>query len=372
MDQTGFSRRILLQRAAGLGALAIAPAILAACGSDSANAPSASADSDRPKGWPDEFESNEVVFATFGGLTYEVIRRISLDPFTEISGVKVIETPWDYGKFVAMVDSKNPEWDMIDFDGFSTVGLLQSGVKLSKLEPWVRRSDLVDAKYRDYASGCYSYSTALGWSTKLESEPSSWQDFFDTEKFPGKRAFPKSVYAGTAEIALMADGVSKSKMYPLDFDRAFRKLSSIKDHLLFYDSLAQGQQFMTQGSAVMLVAPNSRCEQLKQQASDFDYTLNDAVLYPWGAFPMPEHLRNRDATNALIDWMAAPTRQAAVARDLALGPTVSEAFDLLNEEELARTPNSPENRKRALVVNTEIAAKQDGEYATRYSDWVAS
>jgi putative spermidine/putrescine transport system substrate-binding protein len=299
------------------------------------------------------------------------MRQIHFNSFTNAAGAKVVEAPWDYGKFVAMLDSNRPEWDLIDFDGFSTVGLLESGAKLAKLEPWVRRCDLVDADYRDYAAGAYSYSVTLGWTNEVGGTPAGWADLFDTEKFTGKRAFPKTIYAGTVELALLADGVPKDKIYPLDFDRAFQKLTSIKDDLLFYDSLAQGQQFMTQGSATMFVAPNSRCEQLKSQGG-FDYTFKDAILYPWGALPMPANLPHADAANALIDWMSAPERQAEVARQLHLGPLVSDAFELLSDDELATTPNSPANRRQALTVNTREAAKQDADYATKYSDWVAS
>ncbi|MBA2697365.1 MAG: extracellular solute-binding protein [Nocardioidaceae bacterium] len=58
--------------------------------------------------------------------------------------------------------------------------------------------------------------------------PATWVDFFDTKKFPGKRTFPKSIYAGTAEIALMADGASRDDLYLIDFDRAFAKLDETR------------------------------------------------------------------------------------------------------------------------------------------------
>lgn len=369
MVDKSFSRRAFLKKTGAMGLAALAPAALAACGRGD-NGGGASNATTQEVDWP-ELTSKEVVFATFGGLTYEVIREVSLDPFTDLTGVKVVEAPWDYGKFIAMLDSKNPEWDMIDFDGFSIAGLVDSGAGLAKLEPWVRRCDLVDPEYRDYAAGAYSYSVTLGWTDELEEAPTNWEALFDVEKFPGKRAFPKSIYAGTVEIALLADGVPKDKIYPLDFDRAFKKLSTIKEHLLFFDSLAQGQQFMTQRSATMFVGPNSRCEQLKSQGG-FDYTFQDAILYPWGGFPMPANLPHPDTANALIHWMSAPERQAEIARRLQLGPIVSDAFEMLSDEELAKTPNSPQNRELALTVDTKQAAKQDAEYAKRYADWVAA
>ncbi len=119
----------------------------------------------------------------------------------------------------------------------------------------------------------------------------------------------------------------------------------------------------------MIATANSRTIQLKQEGN-FDFTYQDAVLYPWGAFAMPQHAPHPDAANALIDFLSTPQQQAEVARRLFLGPVVSDAFDLLTPDELAQQPNSPENRAKALTVNTEVAAKQDAEYADRFFKWV--
>lgn len=373
MEPTVPSRRQFLQfTAAGVGAASIS-ALLAACGSTGATStPSVSA-GNTPTGvtkkWP-KITSKEVVVAGFGGETYDIRQKIDFDPFTKLSGAKVIQASWDYGKFLAMVAAASPEWDMIDFDGYSTVGLIDAGTPPAKLASWVRRCDLVDAKYRDYAAGSYAYSVVLGWSKKLPATPKTWADFFDTKKFPGKRAFPKSIYAGTAEIALLADGVPKDKIYPLDFGRAFAKLNTIKKDLIFYDSYAQGQQYMVQGSATMIATANSRMIELISSKESVDFTYQDAILYPWGAFAMPQHLPHPDAANALIDFLSTPEQQAAVAKNLFLGPTVSTAFNLLTSAEKAKQPNSPENKAKALTINTPIAAKQDAEYVKRFTAWL--
>jgi putative spermidine/putrescine transport system substrate-binding protein len=367
------SRRQFLQYAAAGVGVASLSSLLAACGSTGAtNTPSVSAGAiptSVTKNWP-KLTSKEVVVAGFGGETYDIRQKIDFDPYTKLSGANVVQASWDYGKFLAMVAANSAEWDMIDFDGYSTVGLIHAGTPPAKLASWVRRCDLVDAQYRDYAAGSYAYSVVLGWSTKLGATPRSWADFFDTKKFPGKRAFPKTIYAGTAEIALLADGVPKSKMYPLDFERAFAKLDTIKNDLIFYDSYAQGQQYMVQGSASMIATANSRMIELVSGGQKVDFTYQDAILYPWGAFAMPEHLPHPDTANALIDFLSTPEQQAAVAKNLYLGPTVSKAFDLLTPAEKAKQPNSPQNKAKALTIDTTIAAKQDADYVKRFNAWL--
>jgi putative spermidine/putrescine transport system substrate-binding protein len=371
MTSASPSRRQFVTRlslAAG-GAL-IAPSILAACGGSGSKKATAAAPADVTAHWP-KLTARQVVVAGFGGQTYDIRQKEEFAPFTKLSAARVVQASWDYGKFVSMVPAANPAWDMIDFDGYSIAALIKGGTPPAKLADWVRRCDLVDPAYRDYAAGSYAYSVVMGWSTKLAGTPAGWADFFDVKKFPGKRAFPKSIYAGTAEIALLADGVAKDKIYPLDFDRALAKLDTIKSHLVFYDSYAQGQQYLVQGSASMIATANSRMIQLKNDGQPVDWTYQDAVLYPWGGFAMPQHAPHADAANALIDYMSTPQAQALVARKLFLGPTVSAAFDALTPAERAQQPSAPENLAKQLKVNVESAAAQDAEYVKKFFAWVA-
>jgi putative spermidine/putrescine transport system substrate-binding protein len=366
-------RRSFLKLAlAGAGVVA-APNMLAACGGASTTTTSeGGATGDAPEGidadWP-EITSTQVVLSGFGGETYDIRRDLIFTPFTELSGAEVVEAPWDYGKYLNMVAASKPEWDMIDFDGFSVVGLINAGTPPAKLADWVRRCDLVDPDYQDYCAGSYAYSVVLGWSTQIDEPPNTWADFFDTGKFPGMRAFPKSIYAGTVELALMADGVPADELYPLDFDRAFAKLDTIKDDLLFYDSYAQGQQYVGQNSVSMIATANSRMIQDRDMGVG-DFTYEQAILYPWGGFPQTQNAPDADAANALVDYMSHPTVQADVARRLYLGPIVSEAFDALTDDELAMMPNSDENRGKAAVVDTKAAAEADAEYVERFFAWV--
>jgi spermidine/putrescine-binding protein len=53
--------------------------------------------------------------------------------------------------------------------------------------------------------------------------PETWQDFWDTEKFPGSRGLRKIPF-DTIEEALLADGAQLNTVYPCDLNRAFRSL----------------------------------------------------------------------------------------------------------------------------------------------------
>ena len=60
-------------------------------------------------------------------------------------------------------------------------------------------------------------------------------------------------------IALLADGVPMDKLYPLDVDRAFRKLEQIKpDIATWWTSGGQSAQLISDGEVDMIQAWNGR------------------------------------------------------------------------------------------------------------------
>ena len=80
------------------------------------------------------------------------------------------------------------------------------------------------------------------FTAKVKEKP-SLADFFDFKKYPGKRLMRKDSQA-MYELALMADGVPKDKLYPLDAPRALKKIMAIKKDLLFWNSGAESQTLL--------------------------------------------------------------------------------------------------------------------------------
>lgn len=97
---------------------------------------------------------------------------------------------------------------------------------------------------------------ALTWSKKAfpNGSPQSWTDFFDTAKFPGPRSLPDT---GDREwwvplAALMADGVPRDKLFPMDLDRAYKNLDTIKKTFAAWrKSGDDAMQILRGGDAVM-------------------------------------------------------------------------------------------------------------------------
>lgn len=87
--------------------------------------------------------------------------------------------------------------------------------------------------------------------------PSRWSDFWDTAQYPGPRALQDSP-RGVLEIALIADGVPAARLYPLDIDRAFRRLAEIRPYVsLWWTTEGEVAAAMQAGTLIMAEVPNT-------------------------------------------------------------------------------------------------------------------
>ena len=67
----------------------------------------------------------------------------------------------------------------------------------------------------------------------------------------------------TLQFALVADGVPLDKVFPIDVDRAFKKLEQIKPHIkVWWTQGNQSQQLMRDGEVDMMVMWNARASEL--------------------------------------------------------------------------------------------------------------
>ena len=79
--------------------------------------------------------------------------------------------------------------------------------------------------------------------------PNSWADFWDVKKFPGPRALGAEVtFARNLPCSPTA---SPYKLYPIDVERAFRKLAEIKPHVkVWWKHGDQPIQLLSQGGGL--------------------------------------------------------------------------------------------------------------------------
>lgn len=263
--------------------------------------------------------SKSLTVVSYGGPYQEAQSTAFFKPFAEKTGISVTEdSPTDYSQLRTMVDAGRPTWDLaLVANDFGT----ESDAKY--LEPIdysvVNSSDLIDGAAQKYRLAADIEGTVLTYrKDKLSSQPESFADLFDTQKFPGKRMFNKLASGGVLEAALLADGVQPSQLFPLDVDRALAKLDTIKKDIVWWETAAQSQQLLASGEASMGLAWVGRAVDAAKEAP---------VAISWknwlqvdAYWVIPKGAPNAGNAQKLLAEISAPELQTKFASLIGYGP----------------------------------------------------
>ncbi|RWN19199.1 MAG: ABC transporter substrate-binding protein [Mesorhizobium sp.] len=313
-------------------------------------------------------KADEMAFTSWGGTTQEAQTKSWAAPFEANSGIKVLQDgPTDYGKLKAMVDAGNVTWDVVDVEMDFAIKAAKDGL----LEPidysLVPRADLDPRFSNEHAVGSFYYSFVLAWNkSAVTGEPTGWADMFDTKKFPGKRTFYKWSAPGVIEIALLADGVPADKLYPLDLDRAFRKLDTIKSDIVWWGGGAESQQLIASGEAAFGQLWNGRVFALQQDGTEVGVSWNqnltaaDVLVVPKGA-------KNKGSAMKFLAAASSPTGQAKFAEASGYAPINTKAKAEMPADAVKALPDAHVEGQINLDMN--YWAEHRDEIATRWYAW---
>lgn len=293
----------------------------------------------------------DLVFSSWGGTTQDAQKAAWADKFAEKTGINVLQDgPTDYGKLKAMVEANAVTWDVVDVEGDYAAQAGKKGL-LEKLDFSVIDKSKLDPRFvTDYSAGSFYYSFVIGCNKDVvDACPKTWADLFDTEKFPGKRTFYKWSAPGVIEAALLADGVPADKLYPLDLDRAFKKLDTIKGDIIWWSGGAQSQQLLASAEAPFGSLWNGRMTALAQSGINAEtsweqnITAADSLVVPKGA-------KNKEAAMQFIALATSAEAQAELASLTGYAPINLDSPKMMDPEVAKMLPDA----QTASQVNADM------------------
>ena len=237
------------------------------------------------------------------------------------------------------------------------------------------KADFQPAAVTECGVGAFVWSTVMAYNgDKLKDGPKSWADFWDTKKFPGKRAMRKGARYNL-EFALMADGVKSADIYKVlstkeGADRAFKKLTELKANIQWWEAGAQPPQFLVAGDVVMATAFNGRIDAAQREGKNLKITWVGGI-YDLDFWVIPKGAPNKELSMKYITLAASTDAQAEYARNISYGPTNNKALGKLDPKVLALLPTSPANSKDALQFGVKFWADQGEELEKRFASWAA-
>ena len=309
-----------------------------------------------------------------GGATQAANRKTFYTDFEKKLGIKIANTsPVDLGKLRAMVQSGNIEWTVTEIAGPDAVlaerlGLLEpldlSVIDLSRFPAHLHKRKFIFPKS--------AYSTVIGYNTDLFKEgagPKTWADFWDVAKFPGPRTM-QNTPSEQLEFALLADGVPMDKLYPLDVDRAFRKLDQIKKHVaVWWTTGAQSAQLLIDKEAVIGTAWNGRYYNLIKQGAPVAMEWNQGAIKE-SAFGIPKGAKDAYWGQRVLASMADPKLQGQYADIIGYpGPNL-DATKFTDPKMVPFLPTSPVHLPKQFWVNLEWWADNGPAIQERWARWM--
>nr|WP_301917663.1 ABC transporter substrate-binding protein [uncultured Defluviimonas sp.] len=314
-----------------------------------------------------------VSYASYGGAYQEGVRKAILDHLPAEQGMTVVDFVLSGGirDVRTKVKANANDLDVVELYG----GYCDTAAKEGLLEPLdyskiPNAAGIPENLRNEYWIGFTAYSTVLAYNTSVygDNPPQNWADFFDVEKFPGTRAIGGGYPSTNMEIALMADGVPKDQVYPIDMDRSMKKWADFKPNItVSWSSGAQATQLATAEEVDMLTIWAARIEAAIKEGAPYAYTLNDAVL-DVECLVVPKGSPNPEGAMRLVNHLLDPKYQANLPDFIPYGPMNQDAFKqgLISPEKAAKVVTSTDNLAKQLVTDMAYWAEHVTDAQTKW------
>ena len=336
----------------------------------------------------------EITAVSWGGAYTKSQVEAYHKPWNAATGNTVISEDYNGGlaEIKSQVEAGNVTWDIVDVEMSDAVAGCDQGL-LEPIDPSIlpagadgtpAMEDFIDGAVLDCAVANIVWSTVFAYdSSVIENGPTMIADFFDLEKFPGKRGLRKSAKANL-EMALAADGVAAADIYEVleteaGLDRAFAKLDTIKNDTVWWEAGAQPPQLLADGEVVMTTAYNGRIfNAVASENKPFNIVWDSQIL-DFDLWVIPKGAKNKEAALEFLAFSTATEQLAAQASYISYGPARKSSAPFVgsfhSNADLAMGPHMPTdsaNLGTAIVNNFEFWADNGDELNERFNSWLAN
>lgn len=315
---------------------------------------------------------------TPGGALQEGGKAVLWGPASQKLGYAIKEETADNALDVLRLEagSGTVKTDVIIMSGYQAAIAGAEGL----LEPLdykaIDASAFMPGSAAPYCIGIYGYAAVMAWNTKTypDAAPASWADFWDVDKFPGKRAMRADAEA-QIEMALLADGVPAADLYKVmdteeGLKRAMDKIAALKPNIaVWWTSGAQHAQLMKDGEVDMSTGWNGRFQTAKDAGGPAEFTYNQGVL-AYDCFAVTKGSAHKAEAMKLINEMSTGEAQAGLTKYISYGPLNQDAYKtgIITPEVEAVLPTSPKNGGTLVVQDVDWWAKNNDRAQQLFED----
>ena len=330
---------------------------------------------------------------SWGGAYARAVTTAHYEPYEAATGMVLAREDYNGGlaEIRTQVDTGNVHWDVVDLETFDALRGCDEGL-LERIPPDVLApgadgapavEDFSPGTLTDCGVGTVFYSTIVAYHPDRfpGDQPGVIGDFFDLERFPGRRGMRRSPLVNL-EFALMADGVPTDEVYAVldtddGMDRAFRKLDTIRDQVVWWEAGAQPPQMLADAEVVMSTAYNGRVFNAQVLENQPFVIVWDGQVLDTGQTGIVAGTPNLTEALEYLRFSSSAESMARLTGEIAYSPTRRSALPLVTTHRetgvpmLPHLPTSPENLGRVLTSDTLWWSDHLDEVNERFSAWLA-
>jgi putative spermidine/putrescine transport system substrate-binding protein len=313
--------------------------------------------------------SKGLVFTSYGGAFQQAQVNAWLKPYSKETGTDIRQdSPTDYAKLHSMVENDQVSWDVVGVG--NDFGLECSADLLEPLDYSVIDKESILKGYASkYRVADIIYSNVLAYNTEqIDGTPSSWVDFFDTQKFPGERGLYKNP-SQTLEAALLGDGVPPDNLYALDVDRALNKLDTIRDQIVWWETGAQSQQQVADGEVALVSAWNGRVQTAINSGAPVKIQWNQNMQTA-DFLVVPRGTPNKEEAMELIAYCVSAENNHQISEIIEYASVNENSISKLDPQVASQLPTA--YRDVSVTYNDEWWDNNREAVAKRCNKWVTS
>ena len=318
-----------------------------------------------------------------GGAFTAAVRQAYFMPFTEQFGIEIIEdtpTP-NLAKWVAAAETGNIGWDVTTLGVADATALIKTN-SLEELDlSVIDTRDLLDTikNLSPYMSGGdVTWSIVMAYNTDVypgDSGPKSWADFYDLEKFPGRRALRHAVAWGghiqftrlarepellnSLEGKQAANTPSREQMEE-DFAWFDEWTDNAGDDIIYWSSGSQCPELLISREVEMCSAYNGRIFDAAKEGAPIRVCWECGHIINVSGFALPKGMKELyperyELASLYMAWINFPEINAQLSKYISYGPVNRKAIPLLEAPEFDEVrdhlPTSGANAPYGIVLD---------------------
>jgi len=343
--------------------------------------------------------ANDMTLVSWGGAYQSSQTNAYSNPYIALH--PEVSIVWDessaeaVAKLRAMNEAGNITWDLVDVEAADAIRLCDEGLAMpidhdamlaAGADGSTASADFGDSIVSECFIPQIVFSTTVGYRTDLvgDTPPTDICALFDLETYPGMRSLNKRPLANM-EWALLCDGVAKADIYDVlateeGQARAFAKLDTIKDNVIWWTAGAETPQLLADGEVVMGSTYNGRLFAAIAEQGQPIGMLWDGEMLDFDGWIIPEGL-SEERLARVLDFVSFATdtqRLADQAAYISYGPARASSAPLVgNHATLGipmgpHMPTDPANAKNVFVTQYAFWSDYRDDIDAKFQAWLAN